>query len=155
MAISINAGFLRTILGIMKIIECILILIVLLIARFGGNNKHMVGWSSENAKFLGIGSSVGYAIIVPSIILTYLLGANPSLLEFIINLVGGILFISMGSTLVALDGIRIILGVLAIILGIVFLIDFGYLCRTRKFSVTQTLRQLMNLKKNSFIRSFQ
>ena len=140
MAFSLNTGLLRTILGILKIIECALIFIVLLIARFGGNNKNMVSWSSQNATFLGIGSSVGYAIIVPSIILTYLLGANPSLLEFIINLVGGILFISMGSTLVALDGIRIILGVLAIILGIVFLIDFGYLCRTRKFSVTQTLR---------------
>ena len=140
MVFSLNTGFLRTILGIMKMIECALIFIVLLIARFGGNNKGMVSWSSENAKFLGIGSSVGYAIIVPAIILTYLLGACPSLLEFIINLVGGVLFIAMGATLVAHDGIRIVLGMLAIILGIVFLIDFGYLCKTRKFTTTQTFK---------------
>ena len=140
MAFSLNIGFLRTILGILKIIECALIFIVLLIARFGGNNKNMVSWSSQNATFLGIGSSVGYAIIVPAIILTYLLGSCPSLLEFIINLIGAILFISMGATLVAHDGIRIVLGLLAIILGIVFLIDFGYLCKTRKFTVTQALK---------------
>ena len=140
MVFSLNTGFLRTILGIMKMIECALIFIVLLIARFGGNNKGMVSWSSQNATFLGIGSSVGYAIIVPAIILTYLLGACPSLLEFIINLVGGVLFIAMGATLVAHDGIRIVLGMLAIILGIVFLIDFGYLCKTRKFTTTQTFK---------------
>ena len=137
MAISCNTSFFKTILGILKIIECILIFVVLMIARFAGNNGSMVSWGNTNATFLGVGTCVGYAIIVPSIIICYLLGTNPSLLEFIINLLGGILFISTGATIVGLGGISSVLGSFAIILGIVFVGDFCYLCTTRKFTTKQ------------------
>ena len=139
MAITLSTGFLRTVNGIFKIVECIFILIVLLMARFG-NDGHMMSWSGENVTFLGVGASVGYAIIVPAIILTYMLGSSPSVLEFIINLLGGVLFISMGATLVEYRGIHSVLGGLAITLGIVFLIDFVYLCVTTKFTIIQTTR---------------
>ena len=140
MAITLNTGFLRTVNGILKILEFCIILVVLLIARFGNNGK-MINWCGENLTFLGAGSTVGFAIIVPAIVLTYLLGATPSILEFIVNLVGGILFISMGSTLVTCYyNIQQVVGGLSIALGIVFLVDFVYLCITTRFTVIQTTR---------------
>ena len=139
MAFTINTQFLKTINGMLKILEFVLVFIVLMLARFGGQNGFMISWGSTNYTFLGIGSSVGYAIIIPAIVLSYLLGATPSVLEFIINLVGGVLFISMGATLVPMDfPIQAIVGGLAITLGIVFLADFIYLCVTTKFTVYQT-----------------
>ena len=138
MAIALNTGWFRTVPGILKILECILVLIVLLMARFGGDWNSYLSFGGPSATFLGIGASVGYAIIVPAIVLTYLLGASPSILEFIINLLGGILFISMGSTLVRYEGTHAVVGGLAITLGIVFLIDFIYLCITSRFTIIQT-----------------
>ena len=134
---TLNTGWFRTVPGILKILECILVMIVLLMARFGGDYSYL-SFGGPNATFLGIGASVGYAIIVPAIVLTYLLGASPSILEFIINLLGGILFISMGSTLVRYEGTHAVVGGLAITLGIVFLIDFIYLCITSRFTIIQT-----------------
>ena len=142
MAITLNTGFLRTVNGILKILEFCIVLVVLLIARFGGHNGRMVIWcTGDNLTFLGVGSTVGFAIIVPAIILTYLLGATPSILEFIVNLIGGILFISMGSTLVTCyEDMQKIVGGLSIALGIVFLVDFVYLCITTRFTIIQTTR---------------
>jgi len=140
MAITLNTGFLRTVNGILKILEFCIILVVLLIARFGNNGK-MINWCGENLTFLGAGSTVGFAIIVPAIVLTYLLGATPSILEFIVNLIGGILFISMGSTLVTCYyDLQKVVGGLSIALGIVFLVDFIYLCITTRFTIIQTTR---------------
>ena len=86
---------------------------VLLIARFGVDDEK-VYWGNRDYEFLGIGASVGFAIIVPAIILTYLLGAHPNILEFIINLVGGVLFISMGATIIENGRLTKIVGGLAI-----------------------------------------
>jgi hypothetical protein len=38
-----------------------------------------------------------FAIIVPAVLVSYLLGSNLSILELFINLVGGILFIAVGA----------------------------------------------------------
>ena len=143
MAITLNTGFLRTVPGILKILEFILVLIVLLLIRFGDDGK-VIYLGHINYQFLAIGSSVGYAIIVPAIILTYLLGASPSVLEFIINLVGGALFISMGACIVEYKDITRIVGGLAIASGILFLIDFIYLCVTTKFTVYHTTRTVQH-----------
>merc|ERR1712020_107365 len=139
MAITLNTGFLRTIPGILKILEFIMVLIVLLIARFGVEDDRVHWGGKQDLQFIGIGASVGYAIIVPAMILTYLLGTIPSMLEFIINFIGGILFIAMGALLVdsARSGITRVEGGLAIALGILFLIDFIYLCVTTKYTVYQ------------------
>ena len=129
MAYALNTGFLRTINGVFKLVEMFIVLIVLLITRFGGGGGDPIGWCiTYNALYLGIGSTVGFAIIVPAIILTYLLGANPSILEFVINIMGGILFISLGSTVsLCEDSIQKTVGGLSIVLGIVFLADLVYL----------------------------
>ena len=118
-----------------KILEFVFVLIVLLIARFG-NDGHSISWGKTDATFLGIGSCVGYAIIVPSIILAYLLGTSPSMLEYIINLLGGILFIASGASILKYKDIQIVVGCLSIILGIVFLIDFVYMCVKTRVIVT-------------------
>ena len=67
-----------------------------MICRFG-NDGHRKTWGSDDDDFLGQGTTVGYAIIVPAVLLTYLLGANLSILELFINFVGGILFIIIGA----------------------------------------------------------
>merc|ERR1712018_228531 len=128
MAVTLNTGFLRTVNGVLKILEFCIVLVVLLIARFG-DEGHIIGWcTGDSLTFFGIGCCVGFAIIVPAIILTYLLGGGTSKLEFIINLVGAILFIAVGASLLQYSGIQIAVGWLAIVLGVIFLIDFIYLC---------------------------
>lgn len=46
-----------------------------MLARFG-NDGYILNFGSEQLKFLGIGAIVGYSIIVPAILCTYLIGAN-------------------------------------------------------------------------------
>ena len=56
-------------------------MICLILARYGvENNVRIFGNGSDDMTFLGIGLVVGYAIIVPAIILTYLIGANMTFL---------------------------------------------------------------------------
>jgi hypothetical protein len=45
-----------------------------------GRDGHPMTFGSENNEFLGKGVVVGYAIIVPAILFTYLLGANLTIL---------------------------------------------------------------------------
>ena len=47
---------------------------------------------------------VGFAIIVPAILVTYLLGGSVSILELVINLVGGLLFLVVGGLAIAHNG---------------------------------------------------
>lgn len=54
----------------------ILVLICLLLARFGSKSGNILFFGGVDHTFLGIGTVVGYAIIVPAILVTYLLGAN-------------------------------------------------------------------------------
>ena len=72
------------------------VVILLLIIRFGGSNHSALTLGSVNDTFLGQGTVVGFAIIVPAVLVTYLLGGNVSVLELIINLVGGVLFLVVG-----------------------------------------------------------
>ena len=139
----------------------VLVLIVLMICRFG-NDGHRKTWGSDDHDFLGQGTTVGYAIIVPAVLLTYLLGANLSILELFINFIGGILFIAIGALAISYyqhhrckltfykqlsfilfisdDGraTGIAMGVLAIITGIVFLIDLFFAIKNTRFIVVQT-----------------
>eukprot|EP00092_Neocalanus_flemingeri_P027514 GFUD01029848.1.p1 GENE.GFUD01029848.1~~GFUD01029848.1.p1 ORF type:complete len:162 (+),score=31.10 GFUD01029848.1:37-486(+) len=145
MGFTLNTSILRTPTGILKILEIVLVLIVLMICRFG-NDGHRKTWGSDDDDFLGQGTTVGYAIIVPAVLLTYLLGANLSILELFINFVGGVLFIAVGALAISYyqhyryDGraTGIAMGVLAIITGIVFLIDFIFAIKNTRFSVVQT-----------------
>jgi hypothetical protein len=55
------------------------VLVCLILARVGNDGKELY-FGSNNNEFLGKGVVVGYAIIVPAILLTYLLGANLTIL---------------------------------------------------------------------------
>ena len=134
MVIKLNTSFIKTVPGILKLAEFVLDLILLFVARFGGHQDghttYIQPWGQLDATFTGIGCCVGYAIIIPSIILSYLLGAQPSILEFIINLIGSILFISSGAIALRYEGDSNLVAIrsLAIILGLLLLADFVYLC---------------------------
>ena len=95
---SCNTIVLRTPAGILKIFEFVrffvnffptfyktldfqqvLVFICLMLARFGNDGNIMRFAKNDfgsDLTFLGIGTLVGYAIIVPSILATYLMGAN-------------------------------------------------------------------------------
>ena len=64
--------------------------------RFGGGNYAPTGFATVNAAFLATGTIVGFAIIIPAVLVTYLLGGSVSILELIINLIGGVLFLLVG-----------------------------------------------------------
>ncbi len=55
------------------------VLVCLILARVG-RDGHILSFGSENNEFLGKGVVVGYAIIVPAVLFTYLLGANLTIL---------------------------------------------------------------------------
>merc|ERR1712038_1936085 len=116
-----------------------------MLARFG-NDGNVLNMGDYNMKFLGIGTVVGYAIIVPSILCTYLMGANLTFLELFINLIGGILFIITGAFTIK-DAQRynhqeaeMALGCLCVITGIIFLIDFIVSVRNSRVTVVRTTR---------------
>lgn len=122
---------------------------------------------SESDQFLAVGTFVGYAIIVPSVLVTYLLGANLTILvridcnflrestsiyqcprklpqELFINLVGAILFIASGVLCLSYhnnrtnDTLGMVLGILAISTGVVFLIDFLLAIKNTRVTIIQT-----------------
>ena len=55
-------------------------LICLLLCRFGGRDSYPLAIGDNNDNFLAYGTLVGFAIIVPAILFTYLLGANLTIL---------------------------------------------------------------------------
>ena len=83
------------------------------------------------------GIIVGYAIIVPCILLNYIIGGGVSQLEFFINFVGGVLFITVGC--LALKNEAYITGLLTLGIGILFLIDLGVVYKKTKIASTNIL----------------
>ena len=112
--------------GIIKILECVLVFIVLFITRLGDSSDYDA-WGGFDCFFLCIGACVGYAIIDPLIFVVYLCGSKPSMLELITNLIGGILFITIGAILVTYTDRYRTLGGFQITTRIVHLMDFGYI----------------------------
>ena len=55
-------------------------MICLLLLRFGGRDGRIFMIGDEGDHFLAVGTFVGYAIIVPAILVTYLLGSNLTIL---------------------------------------------------------------------------
>jgi len=83
--------------GILRILEIILLLVVLIIAR-AGKDGHQQPFGRVDASFLGIGSTVGLLIIFLMFTLCTLLGhIIPNLLEVLATLVGAILMITTGA----------------------------------------------------------
>lgn len=143
---NLNFLYLKTPSGFLKILELIFVMICLLLARYGTENGYRIfGNGSDDMTFLGIGLLVGYAIIVPAIIMTYLIGANMTFLELFINLAGGVLFIITGSLTIEESRrydnkkeVQMAIGCLCIVAGILFLIDFFFSVKSVRVSVVRT-----------------
>jgi len=129
--------------GILRILEIILLLVVLIIARAGKDGQQQLFGRTIDASFLGIGSTVGLLIIFLMFTLCTLLGhIIPTLLEVLATLVGAILMITAGSLAIAYyselyqrDNVGMTLGSMAIITGIIFAIDFALSVRKLRISV--------------------
>ncbi|XP_023322659.1 uncharacterized protein LOC111697022 [Eurytemora carolleeae] len=102
-----------------------------------------MAFGTVDDNFLGTGVVVGFAIIVPACLLSYILGANISLLEIFINLVGGVLYVAVGAVTIQTytysgysdhDSTGIALGALAIVTGCIFLVDFLFVVKDTKFT---------------------
>ena len=100
-------------------------------ANFGSINANFLGQVGA-ALHPSQGATVGYAIIVPAILATHLLGGNTSILELIISLVGGVIFLAVGS--VALASSSVPTGVLSVITGIIFILDFVLTYKNTSFA---------------------
>ena len=83
------------------------------------------------------GVIVGYAIIVPCILINYIVGGGVSRLEFFLNFVGGVLFFTVGCLALANDSITT--GVLTLGIGIIFFVDFGLVFKNSTFVTTTTM----------------
>ena len=81
--------------------------------------------------FLLQGVIVGYAIIVPCILLNYIIGGGVSQLEFFLNFVGGVLFFIVGCLGLSCEAYAT--GVLTLGIGTLFLVDFGLAYAKTKF----------------------
>eukprot|EP00096_Caligus_rogercresseyi_P010529 TRINITY_DN3882_c0_g1_i1.p1 TRINITY_DN3882_c0_g1~~TRINITY_DN3882_c0_g1_i1.p1 ORF type:complete len:149 (+),score=27.96 TRINITY_DN3882_c0_g1_i1:148-594(+) len=145
MGMSFNTMVLRTPSGILKLLEIITVLVILFLLRFIFEHDYIFG--NTDMKFIGIGTIVGYAIILPCVLLTYMLGSNMSVLELFINLIGAILFIVIGALVIQnYSGCRrqsqcnegIALGSLCIVAGVFFLIDFLFAMRNTRVTVIHT-----------------
>ena len=77
------------------------------------------------------GVIVGYAIIVPCILLNYIIGGGVSQLEFFLNFVGGVLFFIVGCLGLSCEAYAT--GVLTLGIGILFVVDFGLAYVKTKF----------------------
>jgi hypothetical protein len=148
MAITMNTVILRTPTGLLKILEIVLVLICLFLCRFGGHDQNPFSIGSSSDHFLAVGTFVGFAIIVPAILLTYLLGANLTILELMIHLVGFALFLTTGILSIVNNknyrrnnhdhNMGLALGVLCIITATVFLVDFILAMKNTRITVIQT-----------------
>eukprot|EP00092_Neocalanus_flemingeri_P027140 GFUD01029432.1.p1 GENE.GFUD01029432.1~~GFUD01029432.1.p1 ORF type:complete len:140 (+),score=15.68 GFUD01029432.1:130-549(+) len=128
MEFKINSGYLKTTNGYFKIGELILLLVLAFILHFGFSGSVTLGSLSDS--LFGIGTIVGFAIIVPSIILTNILSGYSSVFELIISIIGFTLFVAVGGMCIANNNMYInlsssvlIIGVLSLLTGVLFLVD--------------------------------
>eukprot|EP00093_Oithona_nana_P015213 15213.XXX_1490026_1486093_1 [CDS] Oithona nana genome sequencing. len=88
----------RTPLGILKILLCLVLLTIVLLAAFGNDGIRL---TFGQADFLGVGISFTLAITVPLIFIAYLCGGNLFVLEALLSAVGSAGLIYSG--VIALD----------------------------------------------------
>merc|ERR1719510_597678 len=132
--------------GILRIIEIILVLLVLILARVGAKGNQL-NFGSTDADFIGVGGSIFLTITLLMFTVSNLIGhLPPTLLEVMTTLVGSVLMITAGALAVNhYSGYSytrnyhyeagLALGVTAIITGIVLAVDFILSLRTMKISI--------------------
>lgn len=130
---GVNKVALKAPSGLLKVLALALCIVVLLLARIGHKGKNEVLVSSVDERWLTIGTTVGYTIILGTMILTYLLGSGiPDKMELIFQFVGCVLFLATGGVTIdtfqnaaagAHKDAALAMGSMAIITGIVLFLD--------------------------------
>lgn len=134
--------------GILRIIEILLVLLVLILARVGYQGGQLT-FGGVDADFTGIGGSVCLLVILLMFTLSTLIGhLIPNLLEVMTTLVGAVLMITAGALAVSYHSGRysqrnyykdspagLALGIIAIIAGVFFVVDFILALRKLKVSI--------------------
>lgn len=90
-----NLVVLKSPLALMKILLSAVLLTIVLLARFG-NDGLRLHFGIDNSDFLGVGTSLGLALIVPLILLAYILGGSLFVMEALLSIVAGALLIGVG-----------------------------------------------------------
>jgi len=88
-----NFTVVKSPLGALKILLVALLVTIVILAKFG-NGGHRLSFGLED--FLGVGASVGFAIVLPLILFTYVLEGNILILEALLSSLGSGLFIAIG-----------------------------------------------------------
>jgi len=135
--------------GILRILEILLVLVVLVMARVG-NHGSQLNFGDTDANFTGIGASVFLLVTLLMFTLVTLLGhLVPTLLEVLTTIVGAILILTAGALSITYHASLLrnqynyntydahagmAMGVIAIIAGIVLVVDF--ILSVRKMKIT-------------------
>lgn len=90
-----NLLVLRSPLALMKILLSAVLLTIVLLARFG-NDGLRLHFGIDDSDFLGVGTSLGLALIVPLILLAYILGGSLFVMEALLSIVAAALLIGVG-----------------------------------------------------------
>merc|ERR1712215_284447 len=134
MEITLNFSFVKSLNGLIKLAQLVLVLVLVFVLRFGISHIAVLGSHSDT--LFGIGTIVGYAIIIPSSIVTNILGGVSSIMELVFSVTGCVLFIAVAGMCFAnnslysnLDFSVIIVGILSLVTGVLFLIDLVFILR--------------------------
>ena len=115
----------------------VLTFVLILILRFAGSGHTNFGFNIDGM-FFGIGTSVGYCIIVTLTIIANAIGDKMSLLEVASNALAVLLFFAVGITGVATGtGHLIAVGIISLLTSVVFLVDLLVIVRNMKVSSLQ------------------
>lgn len=88
-----NLVVLKSPLALMKILLSAVLVTIVLLAAFG-NDGLRLHFGVED--FLGVGTSLGLALIVPLILLAYILGGSLFVMEALLSIVAAALLIGVG-----------------------------------------------------------
>lgn len=88
-----NLAVLKSPLGLLKILLSAVLVTIVLLAAYGNDGFRLTFGLQD---FLGVGTSLGLALIVPLILLAYILGGSLFVMEALLSIVGAALLIGVG-----------------------------------------------------------
>ncbi|XP_040580014.1 uncharacterized protein [Lepeophtheirus salmonis] len=129
-----NVAVLKSPLAFLKILISATLTAILLLASYG-NDGQRLSFGVED--FLGVGASLGLALVVPLILIAYVFGGSLFVMEALLSMVGGALLIGVG--IITFDSYDHpeygspagkALGGLSICTGGLFMINFLFVLKT-------------------------
>merc|ERR1711892_879198 len=93
--IIMNLSSIRSPLGLLKIVLMALLLSIVILSYIGNEGGRLFFGLGD---FLGVGTSVGFAIVIPLIFITYLGDGNILVFESLLSILGAFLFLLISYT---------------------------------------------------------